>query len=72
MALAVKAGLNFQSVYVSIQSGEAASWIVQNRVPHALEGDETVNSAITNSQKDSSIVVRTATELLYPTASRDG
>ncbi|PLB52476.1 hypothetical protein P170DRAFT_472367 [Aspergillus steynii IBT 23096] len=66
MALAVRAGLNTQEVYDFIQRGEGASWIMKNRIPHALEGDETVYSAMTNSQKDSSIIVRTAAEKSFP------
>ena len=66
MALAVRAGLNTQKVYDHLQSGIGASWIMKNRIPHALEGDETVYSAMTNSQKDSSIIVRTAGEKSVP------
>ncbi|KAJ4252854.1 hypothetical protein NW762_010760 [Fusarium torreyae] len=66
MALAARAGLNTQQVYDHLQSGEGASWIMKNRIPHALEGDETVYSAMTNSQKDSSIIVRTAGEKSVP------
>lgn len=66
MALAARAGLNTQQVYDHLQSGEGASWIMENRIPHALEGDETVYSAMTNSQKDSSIIVRTAEEKSFP------
>lgn len=66
MALSVRAGLNTQEVYDFIQGGEGASWIMENRIPHALEGDETVYSAMTNSQKDSSIIVRTASEISFP------
>ncbi|GME40158.1 hypothetical protein NW762_010760 [Neofusicoccum parvum] len=39
---------------------------MKSRIPHALEGDETVYSAMTNSQKDSSIIVRTAGEKSFP------
>lgn len=66
MALAVRAGLNTQKVYDHLQSGIGASWIMKNRIAHALEGDETVYSAMTNSQKDSSIIVRTAGEKSVP------
>lgn len=66
MALAVRAGLNTQEVYDHLQGGEGASWIMKNRIPHALEGDEKVYSAMTNSQKDSSIIVRTAAEKSFP------
>ncbi|KAH7134286.1 NAD binding domain of 6-phosphogluconate dehydrogenase-domain-containing protein [Dactylonectria macrodidyma] len=66
MALATRAGLNTQMVYDHLQSGIGASWIMKNRIPHALEGDETVYSAMTNSQKDSSIIVRTAGEKSVP------
>lgn len=66
MALAARVGLNTQQVYDHLQSGEGASWIMKNRIPHALEGEETVYSAMTNSQKDSSIIVRTAGEKSFP------
>lgn len=66
LALAVRAGLNTREVYDYIQASEAASWIMRNRAPHALEGDETVYSAMTNSQKDSSIIVRSAAEKSFP------
>ncbi|EME83619.1 uncharacterized protein MYCFIDRAFT_47062 [Pseudocercospora fijiensis CIRAD86] len=66
MALAARAGLNTQEVYDHLQAGVAASWIMGNRIPHALENDDTVRSAMTNSQKDSAIIVRTAGELSYP------
>ncbi|KAF4967331.1 hypothetical protein FSARC_5097 [Fusarium sarcochroum] len=62
VAFASRAGLKTQEVYDYLQSGEGASWIMKDRIPHALEGDETVYSAMTNSQKDSSIIVRTAAE----------
>lgn len=66
MALAARAGLNTQQVYDHLQSGEGASWIMANRIPHALEGDETVYSVMANSQKDSAIIVRTAGEKSFP------
>ncbi|KAF4458295.1 3-hydroxyacid dehydrogenase reductase [Fusarium albosuccineum] len=66
LALSVRAGLNTREVYDHLQSGEGASWVFKNRIPHALENDETVYSAMTNSQKDSSIIVRTAGEKSYP------
>ncbi|OAA54344.1 3-hydroxyacid dehydrogenase/reductase [Niveomyces insectorum RCEF 264] len=65
-ALAVRAGVNTQELYDYLQSGLAASWIAENRIPHALEGDEAVYSAMTNSQKDSSIIVQTAAALSVP------
>ncbi|VUC26798.1 unnamed protein product [Clonostachys rosea] len=66
LAMATRAGLNTRHVYEYLQSGQGASWIMKNRAPHALEGDETVYSAMTNSQKDSSIIVRTAGEISFP------
>ncbi|KAI0967912.1 hypothetical protein F4678DRAFT_444897 [Xylaria arbuscula] len=39
---------------------------MQNRIPHALDDDQAVYSAMTNSQKDSSIIVRTAGEKSVP------
>ncbi|KXT02539.1 hypothetical protein AC579_423 [Pseudocercospora musae] len=66
MALAARAGLNTREVYEYLQAGVAASWIMRDRIPHALENVDTVRSAMTNSQKDSCIVVRTAGELSYP------
>lgn len=52
-ALSARAGLNTQKVFDAIQSSPGSSWIVGNRVPHMLEGDKTIYSAIINSQKDS-------------------
>ncbi|KAJ3508169.1 hypothetical protein NM208_g15860 [Fusarium decemcellulare] len=66
MALTVRAGLNTQTVYDHLQGGAGASWIMKNRIPHALAGDQKVYSAMTNSQKDSSIIVRTAGEKSVP------
>lgn len=53
MALAARAGLNTQEVYDEVQSGRGWSWINGDRIPHMLEADGTVYSAIPNSQKDS-------------------
>ena len=53
MALATKACLNTQEVYDSVQAAESWSWINGNRIPHMLEGDQTIYSAVPNSQKDS-------------------
>jgi 3-hydroxyisobutyrate dehydrogenase-like beta-hydroxyacid dehydrogenase len=53
MALPARAGLNTQEVFDAVQASDGASWIFGNRVPHMLEGDKTVYSAIPNSQKDS-------------------
>lgn len=65
-ALAARAGMNTQTVYDHLQNGEGSSWIAENRIPHALAGEDTVYSAMTNSQKDSSIIVRTAGERSVP------
>lgn len=53
MALAARAGLNAQEVFHAVQASHGASWIIGNRVPHMLENDKTVYSAIQNSWKDS-------------------
>lgn len=53
MALAARAGLNTQEVYDAVQGSDGWSWINGNRIPHMLEGDQTVYSAVPNSQKDS-------------------
>ncbi|KAJ3542870.1 hypothetical protein NM208_g3873 [Fusarium decemcellulare] len=66
LALAVRVGLNTRELYYHLLSGEGASWVFGNRIPHALENDETVYSAMTNSQKDSSLIVRAAGEKSYP------
>ncbi|KAI8659055.1 hypothetical protein NCS56_01122200 [Fusarium sp. Ph1] len=66
MALAVRAGLNTQTVYDHVQGGAGARSIMKNRITHALDGDETVYSAMTNGQKDLSIIVRTAGEKSVP------
>lgn len=53
MALAARAGLNTQEVFDAIQASDGWSWINGNRIPHMLEGDKTIYSAVPNSQKDS-------------------
>lgn len=68
-ALAARAGLNTRTVYDHLQGGEGASWIAGDRIPHALAGEDgtaIVHSAMTNSQKDSSIIVRAAGERSVP------
>lgn len=65
IALATRAGLNTQEIYDHLQSGEGASWFMQNRIPHALADNETVYSTMTNSRKNSLIIVRTAAEKLF-------
>ncbi|OAA54591.1 3-hydroxyacid dehydrogenase/reductase [Niveomyces insectorum RCEF 264] len=66
MALAARAGLNTQTVFDAVQAGEGASWINGNRIPHMLEGDKTVFSAVPNSQKDSSIIVNHSRTVHFP------
>lgn len=53
MALAALAGLNTQAVFDAVQASDGWSWINGNRIPHMLEGDQTIYSVIPNSQKDS-------------------
>jgi len=53
MALAARAGLNTKEVLDAVQASDGSSWINGNRIPHMLEGDKTIYSAIPNSQKDS-------------------
>lgn len=53
MALAARAGLNTQEVFDAVQASGGSSWINGDRIPHMLEGDDTIYSAIPNSQKDS-------------------
>lgn len=53
MALAARVGLNTQEVFDAVQASDGWSWINGNRIPHMLEGDKTIYSAVPNSQKDS-------------------
>lgn len=59
MALAARAGLNMQEVFDAVQQSQGWSWINGNRIPHMLDGDQTIYSAIPNSQKDSVSSFRT-------------
>lgn len=52
MALATKAGLNTREVYNIITSAAGNSWAFENRVPHMLDGDWTLHSALDIFVKD--------------------
>ncbi|CAM1501032.1 Fc.00g101940.m01.CDS01 [Cosmosporella sp. VM-42] len=66
MALAARAGLNTQEVYEAVQKSDGWSWINGNRIPHMLDGDKTIYSAVLNSQKDSSIIVNASRLVSFP------
>lgn len=53
MAFAAKAGLNTQATFDAVQASDGWSWVNGNRIPHMLEGDKSVYSAVPNSLKDS-------------------
>lgn len=53
MAFAARAGLNTREVFDAVQNSDGWSWINGNRIPHMLDGDSGVYSALPNSLKDS-------------------
>ncbi|KAB2579707.1 putative oxidoreductase [Lasiodiplodia theobromae] len=66
MAFAAKAGLNTQATFDAVQASDGWSWVNGNRIPHMLEGDKSVYSAVPNSLKDSSIIVNYSRLVDYP------
>ncbi|KAF2095714.1 hypothetical protein NA57DRAFT_59696 [Rhizodiscina lignyota] len=66
MALAARAGLNTQEVFDAVQASDGASWVNGNRIPHMLEGDNGIYSAVANSHKDTSIIVNESRIVHFP------
>jgi 3-hydroxyisobutyrate dehydrogenase len=52
IGFAASLGLNTREVFEKVVGSEGASWMFGNRVPHLLEGDETVYSALNIIVKD--------------------
>ena len=52
MGLAASLGLNTKDVFEAVNESEGASWMFRNRVPHILEDDKTVYSALNIIAKD--------------------
>ncbi|CAI0641592.1 unnamed protein product [Colletotrichum noveboracense] len=66
MAFAARSGLNTREVFDAIQNSDGWSWINGNRIPHMLDGDSGVYSALPNSLKDSSIIVNHSRVVSFP------
>jgi 3-hydroxyisobutyrate dehydrogenase len=66
MALAIKLGLDANTVYDVITNAAGSSWMFENRVPHILEGDYQPKSAINIFTKDLGIVLDTARTENFP------
>lgn len=67
VALAIKLGLDPETVHDVITKAAGTSWIFEDRVPHILEGDYAPRSAIDIFVKDMGIVVGTGTAEKFPT-----
>ena len=67
MALAIKLGLDPETVHEVITKAAGTSWIFEDRVPHILEGDYAPRSAIDIFVKDMGIVVGTGSAEKFPT-----
>jgi 3-hydroxyisobutyrate dehydrogenase len=52
MGFAAALGLNTKDVFEAVKKSEAESWMFSNRVPHMLENDKTVYSALNIIVKD--------------------
>lgn len=66
MALAIKAGLDPETVYEVITHAAGNSWMFENRVPHVLENDYSPRSAVDIFVKDLGIVLKAGGELGMP------
>jgi 3-hydroxyisobutyrate dehydrogenase len=66
MAMAIKLGLEPDTVYDVITHAAGSSWMFENRVPHILEGDYQPRSAINIFTKDLGIVLDTARSENFP------
>lgn len=67
VALAIRLGLDPDTVYEVITHSAGNSWMFENRVPHILAGDYTPLSAVDIFVKDLNIVHETGRELAMPT-----
>lgn len=67
MALAIRMGLDPDTVYEVITHSAGNSWMFENRVPHILKGDYTPLSAVDIFVKDLNIVHDTGRELALAT-----
>jgi 3-hydroxyisobutyrate dehydrogenase len=52
MGFAAKLGLNTREVFEAVRKSEGESWMFSNRVPHMIQSDETVYSALNIIVKD--------------------
>jgi 3-hydroxyisobutyrate dehydrogenase len=66
MALGIRAGADPKQLYEVICNSAGMSWMLQNRVPHILEGDYTPLSAVNIFVKDLGIVLDAARKLAFP------
>lgn len=66
MALALRMGLDADTVYHVITQSAGNSWMFENRMAHVLAGDYTPRSAVDIFVKDLGIVADTGRELTFP------
>lgn len=65
MGFAAALGLNTKQAFEILKAGEATSWMFENRVPHMLENDPTIYSAL-------NIIVKDVVSLLPESFEIDG
>ncbi|KAH6995919.1 hypothetical protein BKA56DRAFT_650710 [Ilyonectria sp. MPI-CAGE-AT-0026] len=66
MAFAARLGLDTRSLFETLKSAAAWSWMFENRVPQMLDADWTAHSALAIFVKDLGIVLDEARNCLYP------
>ncbi|KAH7134055.1 hypothetical protein EDB81DRAFT_870735 [Dactylonectria macrodidyma] len=66
MAFAARLGLDTRSLFETLKSAAAWSWMFENRVPQMLDADWTAHSALAIFVKDLGIVLDEAKTCLYP------
>lgn len=66
MAFAARLGLDTRSLFDTLKSAAAWSWMFENRVPQMLDADWTPHSALAIFVKDLGIVLDEARNCLYP------
>ena len=66
MALAIKSGLDAETVFEVITASAGNSWMFENRVPHVLENDYSPKSAVDIFIKDLGIVLAQGERLDFP------
>ena len=66
MAFAAKQGLDICKVYEVITASAGNSWMVENRMPHVLDGDYTPRSAVDIFVKDLGIIQDMARTAKFP------